>query len=269
MNKTSLRSAQREFVRREHDRSSVALPAIIEMGQEKFGARVINIAEGGALIKCSASFRPGASFSLHCGSIAADASVVWQDGDLFGVGFRSSLSEVELAEQLFRNRAVESRKLLKGQSGAPTNASSTTTAGQRRQKVRSTPSSAHPSAVEASHQRVESCLFALETIVATELSDIVQLSNARLRLRQANVARTAVALEACRHRLTIDPSQAALRDLQRKEIDVSQMISDHVQSWSNQKLQHDWESYCRATRKVLDAVRELITTEKKLLCRTR
>lgn len=127
-------------------------------------------------------------------------------------------------------------------------------------------SAAHLSALEASHQQVESCVVALETIMADELSDITHFSGARLRLRQANLARTHIALDASRHLMTIQQAQHSLRDLQGSELAVSQMISEHVQRWTLQALQNDWEGYCHATRKVLDGVRKLIAAEKKLLC---
>lgn len=125
---------------------------------------------------------------------------------------------------------------------------------------------AHLSALQASHQQVESCLIALETIMANELSDLGHFSGVRLRLRQANLTRKHIALNASRDLMTIQQDQHSLRDLQGSELAVSQMISEHVQCWTMQALQNDWEGYCRATEKVLDGVRTLIAAEKKLLC---
>lgn len=127
-------------------------------------------------------------------------------------------------------------------------------------------SAAHLSALEASHQQVESCLSALETIMADGLSDMSQFSTVRLRLRQANLARTHIALAACGHLMTIRHAQHSLRELERSELDVSQMISAHVQRWTTQGLQDDWDGYCHETRRVLEGVRKLIAAEKKLLC---
>lgn len=134
-------------------------------------------------------------------------------------------------------------------------------------RVGPSPSAVYLSDLEASQQSVESYLVALETIMGGELSDIGHLCGARLRLRQANLARTCIALDACRHLLTDRHSQQSLRDLQLSELKVSQLISVHVQCWTTKALQDDWEGYCRETTKVLDRVRELIAAEKKLLCR--
>lgn len=219
------------------------------------------------MIECSASFPPAASFLLRCGSIAAHSVVVWQKSDQYGVNFRFPLSEEQVTEQLSRNVAISSRKLLKRQSDSPTDKSAmANTAHQMRCKVESSASAAYLSAIEASHQEVETCVFNLETIMAGELSDIGRFSAVRLRLRQANLARTQVALDACRHLMTIQPAQPNLRDLQRRELDLSQMISLHVQQWTTQGLQDDWGGYCRATRRVLESVRELVAAEKKQLC---
>lgn len=255
------------FVRREHDRSAVALPAIIRLSGQEYSARIVNIAPGGAMIECSASFPPAASFFLRCGSIAADAIVVWEKSGRYGVNFRSSLSEEQMLEQLTRHEAINTRKLLKGQSDSPTDRSPTAIAvHQIRDTVGGSALAAHLSAIEISHQQVESCVLLLEAIIAGELSDIGQFSAARLRLRKANLARTQVALAACRHLITTTQAQQILRDLQRSELEVSQTISEHVQSWTLQALQNDWKGYCHATRKILESVRELIAAEKKLLC---
>lgn len=255
------------FVRREHDRSGVALPAIIRLGGQEYSARILNIAPGGAMIECSASFPPAASFFLRCGSIAADAVVVWEKSGRYGVNFRLPLSREQLTEQMSRNDAINSRKLLKGCSDSPTDKSSTAmTVHQMRDTVGGSALAGHLLAIEASHQQVESCVLLLETIIAGELSDIGQFSVARLRLRQANLARTQVALAACRHLITTTQAPKSLRDLQRSELEVSQMISEHVQHWTMQALQNNWGGYCHATRKILESVRELIAAEKKLLC---
>lgn len=219
------------------------------------------------MIECSTSFPPAASFLLRCGSIAADAVVIWEKSGRYGVNFRLPLSEWQVREQLSRNGAICARQAAQAPTRHCTDRSSTaTTLHQAGGSVGSSASALHFSAIEASHQQVELCMLALETFMEGELSDIGHFSAARLRLRQANLARTHVALEACRHLMTIQHAPDSLQDLRRSELDVSQMISEHVQRWTVQALQDDWGSYCRTTRKVLEGVRELIAAEKKLLC---
>lgn len=69
------------------------------------------------MIECSASFPSAKSFLLRSGSIAADAVVVWEKSGRYGVNFRLPLSERQVTEQLYRNNAISSRKLLERQSG--------------------------------------------------------------------------------------------------------------------------------------------------------
>lgn len=218
------------------------------------------------MIECSASFPPAASFLLRCGSIAADSTIIWQKNGQYGVNFTLPLSESQMTEQLSRNSGISPRKLTLERSGSPTLRSPTANnAHQTSDRRVSSALGVRLSAIKASHQKVESCVFELEAFMAGELSDVGAFSSARLRLRQANVARTQAVLDACRHLLTLQPGQLSLRDLQRRELDVSQMISLHVQQWTTERLQNDWGGYCRATRKVLERVRELIAAEKKLL----
>lgn len=124
----------------------------------------------------------------------------------------------------------------------------------------------HLCALEAAHHEVESCVIRFEGIIAEKLSDVGQFSAARLRLRQANMARTQVALDASRYLVRIDRPQSELLDLQQRVLDHSQSISKHVQSWDVQKIKNEWEGYCRATRRILRGVHELVALEKKLLC---
>lgn len=266
MSKTCLALSEREFTQRKHQRSALALPAIVKVGGQEYGARILNIAAEGAMIQCSAYFRPGASFFLRCGSITAESVIVWGENGRYGINFRLPLTERQLMEQLSRSKALDFRKRSKGPSGSPINRVFKTAHNMPETKGM-TPWTAHLSAVEASQTQVNSCMSALETFLAGELSDLGQFSAARLRLRQANVNRTRVALEACRYLMKIDPTLTGLSNLQRLELDTSQMISEHVQYWPLQKIKADWKGYCGATGKVLTGVRELITAERRLLCR--
>lgn len=135
-----------------------------------------------------------------------------------------------------------------------------------RQLVSGSESAAHLSALEAAHQEVETCVTGLEAIMGAKLSDVGQFSSARLRLRQANVARTQAALDASRHLIRVHDPQPELLDLKQRELDQSQSVSRHVQSWDLHRIQRDWDGYCRATRRILLGVRELVALEKRFLC---
>lgn len=126
-------------------------------------------------------------------------------------------------------------------------------------------SNAHLCALEAAHHEVETCVNNFEAIIAGTLSDVGQFSAARLRLRQANMARTQAVLSASQYLIRTDPDPA-LSELQRSVLDHSQSISKHVQSWDVQRIQNDWAGYRQATRRILRGVYELLTLEKALLC---
>ena len=124
----------------------------------------------------------------------------------------------------------------------------------------------HLSALEAVHHQVETCVLELEAFIAEKLSDIGLFSSVRLRLRQANVARTHAALDASRYLVSVNGPQPGLLELKQSELNQSQLVSKHVQSWDLKRIQEDWDGYCRATRRILHGVRELVALEKKVLC---
>lgn len=130
------------------------------------------------------------------------------------------------------------------------------------------PSARFLAAIETAHGHLEQCIVALEALmVEPELADLGQFSTVRFRLCQANLSRTQVAREACNHLIPMSPkgNTQSLRDLQQCEIEHFQMVSKHVQRWTSEAVQADWQGYCAATRKVLDRARELIGLETALL----
>lgn len=136
----------------------------------------------------------------------------------------------------------------------------------RGQVVSRADSIAHLSALEVAHQEVDTCVGRLEAILAEGLKDVGQLTVARLQLRQANMVRTQVALLVSRFLIRVGDPQAELLDLKRRELEHSQLISSHVQSWDVHRITKDWDGYCRATRRVLRGVYELVAMERKMLC---
>lgn len=259
-------SAVAGLSRRVHHRAAVALPAIVTLAGQNYSARVLNIAPGGALIECSASFPPAVVFLLRCGSIAAESIVIWEKDGQFGLSFRTPLSEQQITEQLSRNGAMCSRRTVQAELTRPIKGRpKAVAAGRNANTLVSSVSAEHLWAIEGSHQRVESCMIDLEIIMGHELTDLGQFSAVRLRLRQANLARTQIALAACHYLVAGSRAEEALHELQLRELEVSQKISTHVQLWPVPRLQEDWHGYCRATAKVLEHVRGLIAAERELL----
>lgn len=101
---------QDDLDQRSQLRFPVAVPATVELGDEEHGARVLNLATGGAMIETSAPLLPRSALTLHCGTVTAPATVVWRKDDRIGVAFESPLTDVEVAEQVARSHAIALRR---------------------------------------------------------------------------------------------------------------------------------------------------------------
>lgn len=113
-----VRVAQEFRDRRQAERFPVALPAFIEIEGERYNARLINLAHGGALIETLVAHLPiSSTAALHCGTIVGRATVVWTNDHQIGLKFEASLTEAQVNEQVLRTFAIASRRELRLQSG--------------------------------------------------------------------------------------------------------------------------------------------------------
>jgi hypothetical protein len=99
---------------RKHARFPVSLPATLSTEDNVHGARLIDIAAGGAMIETDARVTIGFPLHLRCGSILARGIVVWKRDQRLGFKFDHALSEIYLEEQQLRSCAVARRR-----QGAP------------------------------------------------------------------------------------------------------------------------------------------------------
>lgn len=123
-------------------------------------------------------------------------------------------------------------------------------------------------AIESAQTHLEACTVALESLLAeAACRDIAQFGAVRLRLAHANLTRTRIALEACKYLIqtTLAESSHYLIGLEQRETDHFQIISGQIQRWTTDAIQHDWQGYRDATRKLLERTRELVAIEKRLL----
>lgn len=125
---------------------------------------------------------------------------------------------------------------------------------------------AHRLALESAHRQVEDCIAAFEAIMGGEFSDLARYNATRLRLRQANMARTEAALTACRLVAATSSDESVLQELSRREYGYTRMVSEHVQRWTVSAVQADWDGYRRETRAIFEQARALIELERGLLC---
>lgn len=122
--------------------------------------------------------------------------------------------------------------------------------------------------LEGAQSHLEICIAAFEEILGMgEPTDMAEFGAVRLRLCRANLGRTQIAREICSQLVSKVPIQVtpAICDLEQREIEHFQLISQHVQRWTSEALQRDWSTYCKATGKLLDRTRELVAAEKDIL----
>jgi hypothetical protein len=96
--------------RRASQRERVMLPASVAIGAQAYSARMVNIERSGAMLETAAPVLAGASVVVHCGTVAAQAVVVWTGVGRIGVHFVSPLRLDEVEEQLSRARALVARR---------------------------------------------------------------------------------------------------------------------------------------------------------------
>jgi hypothetical protein len=122
--------------------------------------------------------------------------------------------------------------------------------------------------LEGAQSDLETCVAGFEKILGLgEPTDMAEFGVVRLRLCRANLSRTQVAREICSQLVCIVPIHVtpAICDLEQREIEHFQLISQHVQRWTSEALQRDWPAYCEATHKLLDRTRELVAAERSIL----
>lgn len=92
-------------------RLAVAIPAAINVGAQDFGARILNLATGGAMVETSAPVLLNSALTLRCGTIVAGAVVAWRNAERIGIRFHDPLTEAQVHEQVSRSTALASRRL--------------------------------------------------------------------------------------------------------------------------------------------------------------
>ena len=90
-------------------RVRVAVPASITVGNQDFSLRVANILRGGALLETTAPLDPGAKGMFFCGTVATEATVVWNKSGRIGLMLFRPLADAQVSEQLLRTKAIDLR----------------------------------------------------------------------------------------------------------------------------------------------------------------
>jgi hypothetical protein len=95
--------------RRAAERTSVSLPVLIHAGGRQHVAKVHNLSLTGALLETAADLPRGASVVLSCGTIEANATIVWASHGSFGIRFAAPVRETVLEQQVKRSQAASAR----------------------------------------------------------------------------------------------------------------------------------------------------------------
>ena len=93
--------------RRTYPRVPVALPAFVQADGERHSVHLLDVSSGGAKLKCALTIPVGTTVMLDCGTLARDAVVRWQNGELVGVSFASELDEREVSALANRSNALQ------------------------------------------------------------------------------------------------------------------------------------------------------------------
>lgn len=99
-------------------RIRVAVPASIVVGDQGFLVKLTNIANGGAMLDTTSELNVGTSVTFQCGTVAAEATVIWARPGKIGISFPVHLTDGEVAEQLSRSAAIEARRAMEPSKSA-------------------------------------------------------------------------------------------------------------------------------------------------------
>lgn len=102
--------------RRGSERVAVVVPATIQLDTRDYTAKILNVVHEGAMLETSAPVEVDSRLVLRCGTVAANAVVVWTDAGRIGINFETPLSHAQVSEQLSRSTALSARRASKHQS---------------------------------------------------------------------------------------------------------------------------------------------------------
>ena len=100
--------------RRAARRASVSLPVLIRASGRQHTARLHNLSCTGAMVETCAGLARGARLVLSCGTIEADATVVWGAERTFGIRFTAPVRDIVVQQQVSRSEAASGRSATAG-----------------------------------------------------------------------------------------------------------------------------------------------------------
>jgi hypothetical protein len=120
---------------------------------------------------------------------------------------------------------------------------------------------------QSAHRKMEAAIADLDAIIAVEAPNMSELSAARLRLSQANLARQQILRQVCDQVIerVAAGNAEAVRDLQRREREQIQLTSQLVRTWGLKDVQRNWAGYRDASLVVRAQLRTIVDAERRIL----
>ena len=99
--------------RRTEPRVPVSLPVLVNLSGCQRTAKLHNLSRGGAMVETAAALARGSRLVLSCGTIEANATVVWHDGQTFGLRFAAPVNDAVIRQQIDRSQAMASLRTVR------------------------------------------------------------------------------------------------------------------------------------------------------------
>jgi hypothetical protein len=95
--------------RRTYPRVAVALPAFLQIGDERHSVQLLDLSAGGAKLSCPLAVATGTAVTLDCGTLSRPAVARWQNGEQLGICFDSELDPRDVSALAARSTALAAR----------------------------------------------------------------------------------------------------------------------------------------------------------------
>ena len=92
--------------RRTYPRVPIALPAFLQVGDDRHSVHLIDLSAGGAKLVCHTRLSSGTAVILDCGTLGRSAVVRWQNAEHVGLCFAKELDSREINALLNRSNAL-------------------------------------------------------------------------------------------------------------------------------------------------------------------
>lgn len=112
--------ARRDCEQRSAPRTPLALPILIKFDRNRYSALLCDLSCAGAKIESLAPLLVSMRLELQCGTICANAMVMWQRGSAYGIKFSQPICDRQLADQVSRLKAVVKRRKHRCSAGMST-----------------------------------------------------------------------------------------------------------------------------------------------------